>query len=344
MNNNWGKVKPLFSWQFCDCDPVWDGEFTWPFKGLQGDLQIRDQKVTVIESPGWCSCFFLINFWDTKNTLQEFFSVSESVLYSARIEESFFWGGRACASFICWNFWLLLPGMKRFSIRQNIHRVKLCRTSFFVNSIMPTWSLTARPSKIAVPKGKDRLPTIHVQGRTGEMNNSSYFPQVFLQKTKWEKEWRRPDGFQPCRLPAHRKLQTMIWSLETEFLLYPPWKLTCPIKRDHFKRTWIIFQPLIFRGENVRIWWWVTCDAVWFCWIQGANHQWNQHLPGNLAKKVTLFRMVSSRDPNSMANRDLYNIWGYIKRSRSLNHLVEHVFFFYLIFFNQTWSTPNQQP
>ena len=31
--------------------------------------------------------------------------------------------------------------------------------------------------------------------------------------------------------------------------LLHPWNLTCPLKRRHFKRKWIIFQPAFFRGH-----------------------------------------------------------------------------------------------
>ena len=37
-------------------------------------------------------------------------------------------------------------------------------------------------------------------------------------------------------------------SLKGTKLLHP-WNLTCPLKKGHFKRKWIIFQPAFFRGH-----------------------------------------------------------------------------------------------
>lgn len=37
-------------------------------------------------------------------------------------------------------------------------------------------------------------------------------------------------------------------SLKGAKLLHP-WNLTCPLKRGHFKRKWILFQPAFFRGH-----------------------------------------------------------------------------------------------
>ncbi len=47
-----GPGNSAFSW------PFWEGEFTWPFKLVNRDLQLGNQKVTFIESPGCESIWF----------------------------------------------------------------------------------------------------------------------------------------------------------------------------------------------------------------------------------------------------------------------------------------------
>ena len=85
----------------------------------------------------------------------------------------------------------------------------------------------------------------------------------------------------------------------------------CPLKRNHFKRKWIMFQPLIFR--------WFVCSFQWgicfFCWngkSDGTNSNHYDHT--FLFKRVKMARTKNltnslSELPSSRREIDMMLNW-----------------------------------
>ena len=87
---------------------------------------------------------------------------------------------------------------------------------------------------------------------------------------------------------------------------YPPWKLTCPMKRDHFERTYIyiIFQPSNFRGYSLVFRWvyrqiWRDQCAVLLSSrrVINSNSQW--------LLAVTFSTSSSTSDQNAAINESV---------------------------------------